>query len=340
MRKALAAVSVVVGALLGSSSGAMAASCTDAGLLAPITEMNVNNLFPITVAGQTVFTAGGARNCAAIKSSGALCLCPGRLLGIPTPGIMLTMHIPSYVAEVQGEAGCSPLLSTKITSAYDHRSAASDNPGVSSQGDDYGSVRQVHWVEFPVFSLLEVMKDSICLNSSSVLDIAYMTEFDSLWQNDMWAAIVAPEGALFANFPATASCVIDQVSSTFARCPMDPMPWCVGSGYSYPWSATQYNKVDHTEGGVKVLQKFLQRQTRFGLLRRTVGADAECAPVLSPVMARSQYRIDLIHPNPSGSGKPIVLGTDGHFWGTLGAVPFDEGTVFLIWQGMQCCLHI
>lgn len=318
----------------------LATSCTSAGLTAPIDNFNENNIFPITIAGTTVLTKGGARNCSAIKSAGATCLCPGRLLGVPTPGIMLTMHLPAYVAEVQGEAGCSPLLGTKITSAYDHRSTGSENPGQASAGDDYSSSRQIHWIEYPVFSLLEMMRDSICLHSGSVLDIAYMTEFDSLWQNDQWAAVMAPEGALFANFGATAACVIDQVSSTFARCPMDSMPWCVGSGYGYPWSATQNTKTDHTEGGVKVLQKFLMRQTRFGVLRRTVGSDAVCAPVMSPVMARSQYRINLIHPNPKSNGKPIVMGTDGHFWGTLGAVPFNEGEVFLIWQGMQCCLHI
>lgn len=317
-----------------------ATSCTSAGPTAPISEMNMNNVFPITIAGTTAVTAGGARNCSALKSAGATCLCPGRIAGIPTPGVMVTMHLPSYVAEVQGEAGCSPLLGTKLTTAYDHRSTGSDNPGAQGAGDDYASLRQVHWIEYPVFSMLEMMKDSICLHSGSTMDIAYVTEFDSLWQNDQWSAIIAPEGALFANYAANAACVIDQVSSTFNRCPMDSMPWCVGSGYSYPWSGTQNTKTDHTEGAVKVLQKFLMRQTRFGLLRRTVGSDASCSPVMSPVMARSQYRIDLIHPNPARSGKPIVLGTDGHVWGTLGAVPFDEGAVFLIWQGMQCCLHI
>lgn len=333
---------VILVALIASvaSPRALATSCTDAGLTAPIDNLNANNIFPITIAGTTAFTKGGARNCSAIKSAGPACLCPGRLLGVPTPGIMLTMHLPAYVAEVQGEAGCSPLLQTKITSAYDHRSTASENPGAMSAGDDYESTRQIHWIEYPVFSLLEMMRDSICLHAGSYLDIAYMTEFDSLWQNDQWAAIVAPEGALFANYGASTACVIDQVSSTFARCPMDPMPWCVGSAHGYPWSATQNDKTDHTDGGVKVLQKFLMRQTRFGILRRTVGSDAECSPVISPVMARSQYRINLIHPNPKTNGKPIVMGTDGHFWGTLGAVPFNEGEVFLIWQGMQCCLHI
>ncbi len=340
MRSLIKTLLVASLTLLGSSQTTEAASCTTAGLLAPITDMNVNNIFPISLAGQTIVTAGGARNCSAIKSGGYNCLCPGRLFGLPTPGIMMTMHMPTYVAEVQGEAGCSPLLGTKLTTAYDHRSTASDNPGASTTGDDYASTRQIHWLEYPVFSLLEILKDSICLQSGSVLDIAYMTEFDSLWQNDIWAAVVAPEGALFANYAANSSCVIDTVSASFNRCPMDAMPWCVGKASSYPWSATQYNQTDHTEGAVKVLQKFLQRQTRLGLLRRTVGADAKCSPVISPVMARSQWRIDLIHPNPKRSGKPIVLGTDNHVWGTPGAVPFDESSVYLIWQGMQCCLHI
>ena len=339
MRSLTKALLVAVLTVLGSQP-AGAASCTTAGLTSPITDMNVNNLFPISVAGQTIVTAGGARNCSAIKSAGTTCLCPGRLFGLSTPGIMMTMHLPTYVAEVQGEAGCSPLLGSKLTSAYDHRSTASDNPGASNTGDDYSSTRQVHWLEYPVFSLLEILKDSICLHSGSVLDIAYATEFDSLRQTDPWAAVVAPQPALFANYAANSACVIDTVSASFTRCPIDAMPWCVGKASSYPWSATQYNQTDHTEGSMKVLQKFLQRQTRFGLLRRTVGSDAQCSPVISPVMARSQWRVDLIHPNPRRGGKPVVLGTDNHVMGTPGAVPFDESTVFLIWQGMQCCLHI
>ena len=330
---ALAAVSL-------PPSIAWATSCTKAGLTSPISEMNVNNMFPITIAGNTAWTSGGARNCSAIASAGPYCVCPGRIFGAPTPGVIVTMHLPAYIAEVQGEAGCSPLLETKITDAYDHRSTSSEHFGSGQGGSDYRSTRQVHWVEYPVFSLLEMFKDSICLHGGNYLDIAYMTEFDPLWQNDEWAAVSAPEAALFANYLSSASCVIDTVSATFTRCPMDPMIWCVGSSHSYPWTATQNSKTDHTEGSVKVLQKFLQRQTRFGLLQKTVGSEAMCAPTYSPVMTRSQYRIDLIHPNPSSGGQPKVLGTDEMFWMTPAAGPLNEGTMFLIWQGMQCCMHI
>ena len=96
------------------------------------------------------------------------------------------------------------------------------------------------------------------------------------------AAIVAFDGAEQVsnarpwNPVAVAACSVDAVSTTYKRCPVDQLIWCVGSSHSYPWSATQNSKVDHSEGGVKVLQKFMQRQTRAGLLETTVGKKAIC----------------------------------------------------------------
>ncbi|SPR02688.1 conjugal transfer protein [Orientia tsutsugamushi] len=50
------------------------------------------------------------------------------------------------------------------------------------------------------------MLDFICLEMAAV-DIAYLTEFDSLWSDDAKSAILNPETLLFQNVAAYQACI-------------------------------------------------------------------------------------------------------------------------------------
>ena len=63
---------------------------------------------------------------------------------------------------------------------------------------------------------MELLTDMACLEQSS-FDIAYVTEIDPLWQDDVLTALINPEVALFANPIAQVACAADCGAATSRR---------------------------------------------------------------------------------------------------------------------------
>ena len=73
---------------------------------------------------------------------------------------------------------------------------------------------------------LELLTDFVCMERST-FDVAYITEFDPLWNDDETAFVLNPEAVMFANPIAQAACAVDAVKAT-AGFPLDSMFWCSG----------------------------------------------------------------------------------------------------------------
>lgn len=300
----------------------------------PITDTDWNNIFPITIAGVKL-TSGSNANPPLMDAMPPICVCP-TILGIPFVGIGVTYWQPLYISEVENRPGClSSLGGINVLPGYSllgSEQQTQDNEGTATNR------MQVHWYEYPLFGMLEMMKSVSC-RSASGFNLAYLTEIDPLWQDDMWSAVFAPEAAAFANPVAMAACAVDAVASSIQH-PMDPLFWCAGAwGNTYPLSGNANHGGDPFTLNNQVQAKFIARNHRMGLGWQTIGPSAICSSHPNPVWVKSQYRYNQVAPIKR-KGRAVPTGSEGKLF-TFPPVthqPPNVHTVNLIWQGQQCCL--
>ena len=297
----------------------------------PITDTNWNNMFPITIAGVQANT--GATDQPMHKEP-PVCLCPGRLFGATIPGIGITYWEPVYVAEVAKDGGC---LST--VGGIDSMSFAKNlNSTHNKQARD--DRMQVHWYQYPVFSIVRLFADFGCLSTSG-FSVGYLTELDPTHQNDQWGVVFSPEVVLFSSPIAYLACIPDVISSAFGY-PIDPLFWCSGSQSPvYPLTGNSSIFDSSSPGNVQILAKFMYKQHRIGMLFQTIGPSAICFAHPNPIWTRSQYRLDPIWPvatftDSINFGKPEAL------WSLIppSNYPTHEDSAYLIWVAKQCCMRI
>lgn len=302
----------------------------------PITDTDWNNIFPITIAGAMISNAGNTP-APLMQTMPPVCVCP-TIFGIPFVGIGITYWQPLYLSEVERRPGClSSLGGIKVlTGPFE---MLGSNQTRNHQNKAMATNRmQVHWYQYPLFSILELFKTLGC-KSTSGFDLAYMTEIDPMWQDDTWSAVFAPESALFSNPVANAACAVDSVASS-SGFPMDPLFWCAGSwGNVYPLSGNSNHSGDPFTMNAQIQAKFIARNARLGLNWQTIGPTAVCSSHPNPVWIKSQYRYNQVAPLPR-KGKAVSTGDYGRFFQgpPVTNAPTQEHTVNLIWQGQQCCL--
>src|SRR5699024_2466911 len=166
---------------------------------------------------------------------------------------------------------------------------------------------------FPLFKILDLFMDMVCDSTSNYFDMAYATEVDSIWQDDLWSAMFTPESGLFANALSRLVCVADAVSTNFYY-PIDQLFWCLGAAHIYPLSATNNATPADEDANMKALGRFLFRHHRIGALWETIGSGAYCSATYSPTLPKSQYRVDPVFPAPDSTSTPIPLGRKYLFW--------------------------
>lgn len=302
----------------------------------PFKDMDWNLVFPITIMG---VSAGGGTN-PPLMYVPPVCVCPGPF-GIPSYGIGVTFWEPLYVSEIQRTPGCLSTLGGEQI-LEDYISLHGEHEAGADGGNSGTTTRmQGHWYQYPVFTMLDILKDLGCKNSSGFA-LGYITEIDSTWQDDSWGAMYTPEQSLFANPIAQAACAVDAVSSNLGMT-FDPLFWCAGAwGPMYPLTGNSQpgNGPFLTNGQIQA--KFMFRLHRLGMLWQTIGPTAICSTHPNPVIMKSQYRINQIGPIARrGSNPPPVIGSHGL---TLSPpvpnTPGQESTDNLIWQGQQCCARL
>ena len=302
--------------------------------LNPISDINWSLVFPIKVAGIPMsYSVPSNESPLAITSP--MCICPGHIFGIPTPGIMVTFHEPLYIQEVTRDAGCfSSLGGLELMPGYQEENTDLKETTNSS------SRWQVHWYEYPVFKILQMFQDFTCVSSSDYA-LAYTTEIDSTWQNDAWGAVFSPEAVVFANPIAQAACIPDAISST-AYFPLDPLFWCAGSwGGLYPFTGNANASAGRLQSAYLVGTKLMAKLARVGFLWDTVGQWATCGPVPSEFLIKSEFTIDPVYPMihhgmgvPIGAAPMIYLGLPPQSY------PEFENVNNVIFEEQQCCVHV
>jgi len=302
----------------------------------PITDMDWNNIFPITIAGAMV-TSSGNTTSPLMQVMPPVCVCP-TIFGIPFVGVGITYWQPLYVSEVERRPGClSSVGGIKVLSGPYELLASNQTVNHMNRGKTANRM-QVHWYQYPVFTIMEMFKSLGC-KSTSGFDLAYITEVDPMWQDDLWSAVFTPEASLFANPVASLACAVDAVAASISY-PLDPLFWCAGTwGNIYPLAGNSNHSGDPFTMNNQIQAKFIARNARMGLNWQTIGPTAICSSHPNPIWVKSQYRYNQVAPIPR-RGKAVTTGDHGKFFQfpPVTNVPTQEHTVNLIWQGQQCCL--
>lgn len=305
----------------------------------PITDLCWDCIFPISI-GAAELPASTAARPDIENFSSPICICPNsKLLGLPTPGLAVGMWEPIRMVDVTKRPFCMTSIG-----------GIELNPGISigAGAAPYENERegrignwQVHWYINPLTTILGIFKDQLCDEVSAVgFDLAYLTEFDPLWNNDVLAFILNPESILFGNILAQAACAADCIAATFST-PLDPLFWCAGcQGTMYPFTANNSEHLSSIQSSTLSVEKFTFKLHRQMMLPITSGPDAICTPILAaPMIKKSQYRIQTTVPVPGV--------------GTHGCTPYGRSTIlhdsrkeipiagedfgYFVWRKSNCC---
>lgn len=302
----------------------------------PITDMDVNNFFPIVIMGAR-FTSGANQNSPLMDANSPICVCPTYLFGMPFFGIMTTFWEPLYISEIERRPGClSSLGGVSILDSY--FSLHSEQNSQDTNGNSTNRM-QVHWYKYPVMAILNLFEDLVCRAPSGIA-LGYLTEIDPYYNNDVLGAIFAPESTIFANPLAQFACAVDSVAAS-AGYPMDALFWCAGTwGSIYPLTGNTQHVADAFATNNLIQAKFIARNHRMFLLNQTIGPSAICFSHPNPIIVKSQYRYNQVAPIPR-KGRAVQTGDFGRFLTQpfITNVPTQEHTVNLIWQGKQCCVR-
>jgi len=220
----------------------------------------------------------------------------------------------------------------------------------TNYGDD-GTKRNVHYIKYPVFGVLSLVMDFLCVDKTSSFDIAPPSELDPRQNDDELAILFQPEKLLFANPIAQAVCFADCISSSIEK-PLNPLYWCAGCWGSLGTSATV------TPGSNPVVESALLTTRQIDLLHAdlqlwkysdapslqyvsqiaNIGAvvDTTCSPHVFPRIIKSQYWLNLAYPV---TGEAIPIGDFGLKWSFFKQYPGKgEDFIWTVWRIRDCCI--
>ncbi len=293
----------------------------------PFTDVCWECLFPITVSGINVTPGHEDLN----QHRKTVCTCAGTP---PKVGIPLTFWEPTRLVDVTRHAyklmGLGGLSVGKETIKNRGSIGFTD---ASTQASFY----HVHWYTYPLFSMLGLFLDFICLEKGEI-DMVYMSELDPLWNDDQWALLVNAEAGFFANPAAQLACIADCTASSFNK-PLDELFWCAGcEGSLYPFTGTVAHHVGAVQASALLLQRVIAKLHRT-LAIKGYEKNNYCEAEFLPIFKKSLYKTQMIYPIPQTSGACQALGKSDVLWGAGKAFPFKgEDFVYLIWTKKQCCL--
>jgi conjugal transfer pilus assembly protein TraU len=300
----------------------------------PVTDICWGCLFPLSVGGLKIFPSTAHRADPKNPAS-PICLC-----GTPLPRIGIAMGFwePVRLADVTMKPWCfTNLGGKKISPGFNIGHGFAYNDPEKKRG---GANWQVHWYIYPLIYWLEVLADVACVEQSS-FDIAYVTEIDPLWADDVLTGLINPEVALFANPIAQVACAADCIAST-THLSLDELFWCAGcEGPMYPLNGNVAQHIGEVQSSRLALARFAYKMHRQGIAWGTMGSKGLCKKYLMPVMRKQQYRVQATNPITMVSGRYACpnIGSSDLFPKTGRALPaVGEDFGYLVWRKRNCCV--
>ncbi len=298
----------------------------------PLTEIAWSNVFPLYIGGIKVYDTGNPdRN----SLGSPICVCDA------TTGLLIGLTVsfwePAGIIDTVIEPWCFPVIGSNLNVSIGERHKGDMKVSEAKEATIRYS-GQTHWIKAPFLSLLNIFDQfSSCTESYFDFDVAYASEVDPLWQDDILAAVLTPEVVLFANPIAGLACIADAAKAAFDL-PIDQLFWCMGSwGTVYP--LTKNISVSSTPtGAIAEASKLLFRLHRNLIFKDK--ATNYCYGVRKPIWTKSHFRLQPLRPKPI-TGNAIRIGQPGSFWQYKTFDPRMEGGEnwsFVLWRKVTCCI--
>lgn len=261
----------------------------------PITDICWSCIFPISIGSVPV---GYGATQAPDTSNPALPIgyCPAPPPVFERIGVNVGYWEPVKLVDVVRQPFCMQNLGISI------KNSPTELGGETSSYGNIGhksSFYDVHWYEYPLFSLLQLIVSLSCGYTPLGLDIAYMTEFDPLWQDEQSAAIFSPEAALFSNPISALACAPEAAIQLFGTAlPIDALFWCLGGqGLAYPFTGQVDAEHSSIQAATLLMERFNYKLHRTGIVNETVGSNpANCMEFPSPMLPKSRWRYQMTSP--------------------------------------------
>lgn len=300
-------------------------------LVNPITDICWECLFPIYFGGLNVTP----KHKDFVKhTEKPICTCAGTP---PKVGVPLSFWEPLHLVDVTTHAyKLVGLGGVKLSlETINNRGCI----GIVSDGPTQHSYYHVHYYKYPIFALLDIFTDFLCIQKSE-LEIPYMSEFDITWNDESTALILSGEAALFANPAAQMSCMADCLSSNLQK-PQDSLFWCAGcQGSLYPFTGHVAHHVGPLQASSLLVHRFLAKWHRSMQIEGFEEGNF-CETKFQPIIKKSNYKTQIVHPIPATKGPCNSLGTSDVLWGWNKSFPGrGDEFVYLIWQKKHCCLDM
>ncbi|MEM2615634.1 MAG: TraU family protein [Thermoplasmatales archaeon] len=295
----------------------------------PITDVYWPCIFPIKIAGVTLIS-GPEDMGETIRSP--ICVCPLDVPPFFRIGITVSFWEPTRLNEVVKDPFCFPTLGFGL-GGVGKGMLTGDSGGRGHAQASRGTAAQGHWFIFPVWTMLELLTDFICVEHSG-FDIAYLTEIDPMWNDDTLALIIHPEALLFANPVAQTACIADSVASN-AGAPLSPLFWCMGSwGSAYPMGKKIDNEVS-AEGAAGLGARLIYKLGRQGLIWDRAANLCFATPAL--IWNKNHWRFQMAR--PSVGRQCIPTGRSSVIWGAGKNVPKPgaDNFLFIMFDKRRCC---
>jgi len=297
--------------------------------LNPVTDVCWQCAFPFTIGGVTL-AAGPHENDIGDLAGIPVCACP-----FPPPifiriGIPISFWEPARFNETVKDPFCFPGVGVGLATTGGFLAGGNNEQRPGDVGRF--SKTQAHHLLFPVWSIMEMFTDFVCIEHSG-FDVAYITEPDPLWQSDIMSFIIQPEALLFANPIAQLACIADSVSSNIGYS-LSPLFWCIGSsGSSYPMTGN-INNQDFLQANETVSARLQYKLARELLICDTGLTLCACVP--TPIWVKHNYRTHVAKPVRDFMCHPF--GRSDLIWGPLKNPPGNgDNFAWMMFRKRVCC---
>jgi conjugal transfer pilus assembly protein TraU len=314
------------------------ASCVGK-ILNPISDICWGCIFPISLGGMTLMK-GRFKDTRNPKFP--VCFC---YRGVPmVPGIAIGFWEPIRVIEITRTPFCLVSLGgVKVANSKNHGGFRKVRTESDKRSKSY---YHIHYYVYPLISLLNLMSDLGCVDTSSY-DLAYISEVDPAHLNDKIANLLHPETFLLSTPVAKAACSVECIKTSATRLPTDMLFWCSGcQGSLYPFSGSVEGHVGGANTSSLMATRQIAKLHRLGLARKTAThlskAHGElCKSSYAYRIPKSQYRLQMTYPvaNTKGPYACNTLGMSDTFWSSGREFPYKgEDFVYMLWRKRNCCL--
>jgi len=301
----------------------------------PISDICWQCMFPLSIGGVKLLQ-NEIKPDLDMGTESAICVCKNGTSFVL--GLSVGFFEPARIIETVKDPYCFTILGTSMDNPEAGFLGGTHVERSTNQMDQESLFQQAHWYIFPVFALIDMFYDLPCLEEQS-FDIAYLTEIDPLWNDDLLSFIINPEALLFGNPVAQLSCVADAISTNMGD-PINSLFWCMGSwGSAYPLSG-HMNTDNYVQGNAALAARMIYKLGREALLWDT-GSDV-CGAVMTPIWRKDHYRMHIMKPVRDGTCHPI--GKSSLIWGSSKNPPFEAGGnasdnfAWMLFRKRTCCV--